>query len=360
MIKFFRKIRQNMIKDNKVTKYVLYAIGEILLVVVGILIALNINNNNNKQQQETKVITLLETILSDLEKDIENADAVLEFEALQDSLLRQVLKGNVTKESYEDSRYIGLFLSFSNFEVSDNSYVNLVQSVNEIPEEYQEAYNKLSILHSEDKPFLKRLSKETEDFIYEKEQKWSSSFTWYSQFISMSLEGNYEPIPEMVDYVLNNPFHKNDVASLLIVLNGHQSSIMQYKHGAIQSYYTIHNVLEKTNELPEFITSHMIYLPSDAFLKYEGTYIMKDYDAIKIEISYDDGGLNWTQFGGSAGDEGGTTKIFAKSEVEFFQVSALPLKVFFEENDNGEIIGHKAILGDQEYYFVKSDIPKDQ
>jgi hypothetical protein len=51
MIKFFRKIRQNMIKENKVRKYLLYAIGEILLVVIGILIALQINNSNNYNEQ---------------------------------------------------------------------------------------------------------------------------------------------------------------------------------------------------------------------------------------------------------------------------------------------------------------------
>jgi len=46
MIKFFRHIRQKLVKENKFSKYALYAIGEIILVVVGILIALSINNTN--------------------------------------------------------------------------------------------------------------------------------------------------------------------------------------------------------------------------------------------------------------------------------------------------------------------------
>ncbi len=50
MIKFFRKIRQNMIKENKVSKYFIYAIGEIVLVVIGILIALQINNWNEQRK----------------------------------------------------------------------------------------------------------------------------------------------------------------------------------------------------------------------------------------------------------------------------------------------------------------------
>jgi len=46
MIKFFRKIRQQLLAENKFTKYLIYAIGEIVLVVIGILIALSINNWN--------------------------------------------------------------------------------------------------------------------------------------------------------------------------------------------------------------------------------------------------------------------------------------------------------------------------
>jgi hypothetical protein len=57
MIKFFRKIRQKMLTENKLSKYVIYAIGEILLVVIGILIALQINNfNNHKQQRQIELI----------------------------------------------------------------------------------------------------------------------------------------------------------------------------------------------------------------------------------------------------------------------------------------------------------------
>jgi hypothetical protein len=44
MIKFFRRIRQRLLTENKFSKYLIYAIGEIVLVVIGILIALSINN----------------------------------------------------------------------------------------------------------------------------------------------------------------------------------------------------------------------------------------------------------------------------------------------------------------------------
>jgi len=52
MIKFFRKIRQNLLMENKTEKYLKYAIGEILLVVVGILLALSINNWNEVRKDK--------------------------------------------------------------------------------------------------------------------------------------------------------------------------------------------------------------------------------------------------------------------------------------------------------------------
>ncbi|MTE27857.1 DUF6090 family protein [Winogradskyella ouciana] len=66
MIQFFRKIRNNMIKENRFSKYLLYAIGEIILVVIGILIALQINNwNNNRLNKNLEKRTLI-SLKSDL------------------------------------------------------------------------------------------------------------------------------------------------------------------------------------------------------------------------------------------------------------------------------------------------------
>lgn len=64
MIKFFRNIRQKMLTENKFSKYLLYAIGEIVLVVIGILIALGINSANETSKEkklEQQLITRLHT-----------------------------------------------------------------------------------------------------------------------------------------------------------------------------------------------------------------------------------------------------------------------------------------------------------
>ena len=66
MIKFFRHIRKSLIEENKMGKYFKYAIGEIILVVIGILIALQINNWNEQKKIVEKEKQALTEIVSDL------------------------------------------------------------------------------------------------------------------------------------------------------------------------------------------------------------------------------------------------------------------------------------------------------
>jgi len=68
MIKFFRKIRYDLMEKNKTGKYFKYAIGEIILVVVGILIALQINNWNENRIKDIKETKILNTLLKDLKQ----------------------------------------------------------------------------------------------------------------------------------------------------------------------------------------------------------------------------------------------------------------------------------------------------
>lgn len=77
MIKFFRKIRQKLLTENKFSKYFLYAIGEIVLVVIGILIALQINNWNELKKARTKEHFALEEIISDLEQNISSLNGIV-------------------------------------------------------------------------------------------------------------------------------------------------------------------------------------------------------------------------------------------------------------------------------------------
>jgi len=75
MIKFFRKIRQGLLTENKFSKYLLYAIGEIILVVIGILIALQINTWNESRKDRMLEKKQLENLADNLKQN----EALMEY-----------------------------------------------------------------------------------------------------------------------------------------------------------------------------------------------------------------------------------------------------------------------------------------
>ncbi|WP_044103819.1 DUF6090 family protein [Neolewinella persica] len=77
MIKFFRKIRQKLLSENKVSRYLIYAIGEIVLVVIGILIALQINNWNENRKSQLKSYDYLKRLKVDLDNVYEDVNGSL-------------------------------------------------------------------------------------------------------------------------------------------------------------------------------------------------------------------------------------------------------------------------------------------
>ena len=77
MIKFFRKIRHNLMETGKTGKYLKYAIGEIILVVIGILIALQINNWNEEKKYQKQLQIKIYSILGDLREDALEIKSIL-------------------------------------------------------------------------------------------------------------------------------------------------------------------------------------------------------------------------------------------------------------------------------------------
>lgn len=69
MFRFFRTVRQKLLAENKLTRYMVYALGEIILVVIGILIALQVNNWNEARKERYAEQDLLVRIHSDLVQD---------------------------------------------------------------------------------------------------------------------------------------------------------------------------------------------------------------------------------------------------------------------------------------------------
>ena len=103
MIKFFRKIRQQLLTENKFSKYFLYAIGEIALVMIGILLALQVNNWNEQRKDRVTEQKLLIALQEDLLVNINrlNKDILLEQRTINQA--NKIIKHLDERKSYNPS-----------------------------------------------------------------------------------------------------------------------------------------------------------------------------------------------------------------------------------------------------------------
>jgi len=147
MIKFFRKIRQKLLSEKKFSKYLLYAIGEIVLVVVGILIALSINTWNEGNKRKSKERDLLLQMKRNLELDLNQDYPILVLENAMKST-NIVLDYLEQSKPYNDSLdyYFAWIPAYTRHIPNTTAYDNLkiigfdIISNDSLRENYQKLY----------------------------------------------------------------------------------------------------------------------------------------------------------------------------------------------------------------------------
>ena len=135
MIKFFRKIRQRLLTEKKFSKYLLYAIGEIILVVIGILVALQINNWNEENKEQVQEQKYLIEINKNLESDlvqIENMrNQYQKISLTVDSIFIFIKDAKPQTTNYNKFwEYITEVTYVPSFQSQKNGYNNLISASN--------------------------------------------------------------------------------------------------------------------------------------------------------------------------------------------------------------------------------------
>lgn len=137
-MKFFRLLRQKLLGEGKLSKYSLYAFGEILLVVIGILIALQINNWNENRINAKLELNLLKSCLEGLEKDLSDAQFNVRHQergiiAMDDVISALESNGPINKDSIAKNLSDGLVPTYfvystSAFETIKAKGVNIISN----------------------------------------------------------------------------------------------------------------------------------------------------------------------------------------------------------------------------------------
>ena len=135
MIKFFRKIRYDLMGKNKTGKYLKYAIGEIILVVIGILVALQINTWNEEKKERVQEQKYLIEIKANLESDLLQIEDIRngyqQISVTADSILMFIKDVKPKTTNYNKLwEYIIAVTYVPSFQSQKNGYNNLISAGN--------------------------------------------------------------------------------------------------------------------------------------------------------------------------------------------------------------------------------------
>lgn len=130
MVKIFRKVRQQLLKENRIGRYLIYAIGEIILIVIGIMIAIQLNNWNENRKSRNKEIKVLKELRADLLQHLSDFEMnVNDLETWKNSseVIIYCMNHNVPYNDTLDHHFINLYRYFS-FTLNETTYNTLKQS----------------------------------------------------------------------------------------------------------------------------------------------------------------------------------------------------------------------------------------
>jgi len=207
MIKFFRHIRQSLIMENKTTNYLKYAIGEIVLVVIGILIALSINNWNEQRKQKQNYLDIIRTVKNDMIFDTLAINQVIQYYEEREYAFLLSKKDSITKEDYLKCEECPRIISGFSPIILQNRGFNLLQSFNLNSSIEKDSLNlQLSVFYSAYNLGVNKAVESCRELFTEYTNIIRESKPWFKDWYEGKNDDSF------YEFVLNDPIYKNRVA----------------------------------------------------------------------------------------------------------------------------------------------------
>ena len=340
MIKFFRNIRKKLLEQGKIANYLKYAIGEIILVVIGILIAVGINSLYNASQNEDKVKAILTQVQEDLKTDIIDAKRIFNVYIAKDSLFQKIMNDSITFEMYKKNPYrlpiTSNYVSFSN---KKGGYNRFLENLENLPEKYScliPYLNDLYIEMQNDIDDYNTFIKNTVMVDGREDIKTNPKIADYTY-------GKYPD--EAMEYYFKDPFLKNKSSQYMNDLSNISKAANDYRIESIVLYKKIDSLLGKT---PALYSEPIAVLPTEedinSFLgDYTGTG-----DVLGVTGSLI---LQNRQLVGKAPETPDTKLYWHEGDYYFLKDDSSIIRIYKNEEDQHIIQFH---YGSQTYIYVKT------
>jgi hypothetical protein len=238
MIPFFRKIRKQFADDNKPLKYMRYAIGEIVLVVIGILIALSINNWNENRKSNTREKNLLIELRTNLQTNVKNLNTDIVTQVQSAKIIHLLLEHLDHQKPYTDSLdYYFAEADYAPDVVLTSSAFETLKSIGFDLIKTDSLRKEILYLFEVTYPTLMQETKRIEDQVWP-----TASVPMYQKHFRREIIGQARPI--YYDALLQDKEFTNMLSFRVAMREGSTSKKIQ--------------VVNETNKLIQFIENEMI------------------------------------------------------------------------------------------------------
>ncbi len=325
-------------------RYFKYAIGEIILVVIGILIALSINNWNEERKSKLHTQLLLTQVQKELAFNITKANKIIGSYREKDSLVYRILNKEVTRADYKSNpSYSYILLGQEAVEISDNAFLNLINSQDNFTEEQDSIILNLKELYGTNKKRVDVTDEITTENVLENHKRFKNENEWYYDLLRLP-----ETPDEMIEYCLTDHVYLNNIASFdFFNLQNHNGYTLIFRNNAIEIYKTLSNFLhiKKDTAIVKDIKDYTHYI---------GKYTANDVATYEIKKQKDRLAIVTLQNKTDATNTGGII-IYPDSKT-YFTLDSYFGKFIYDENQN--ITGFILSLGKIKTKFKKINNPQ--
>ncbi len=221
MIRFFSRLRQTLLSENRFSKYMLYAVGEILLVVIGILIALQVDNWNEERKKQQEISKLLSDIEQDLLLNYELADYALQFYRGQDSIAKRIAHNTLSEADYNANSRLTYYISNWEYYLPAEKNINqFVESEKRVPPSYKPILDALKRVQSYSAVLGDTWSNLEENL--GENTNLLTSFNWY-------VKGDSVSQAKRLDFFLHDPRYETAALRYWVLIQNYYDKITRYR-----------------------------------------------------------------------------------------------------------------------------------
>jgi hypothetical protein len=191
-----------------VGRYFKYAMGEITLVVIGILIAVSINSWNEAHEQKQELLNIYKIVSDDLNNDVNQIDKIIQYYNSRDSIFKRILDGKMTNEDYKNyPNYTKIITGYPDLIINKRGYNLLGEYNNNLKFDHDNMQVRIMQFYTEQLVELHANDEIISEDVISNYTDWKNNHTWYKDYIgNRNLEG-------FIDYAINDSDYKNRAAN---------------------------------------------------------------------------------------------------------------------------------------------------